>query len=425
MSPSNPSPTDRFTLQINAGDTETEIFVIDGDLRLMDRGIGSLTTKPLAPGIYKIKACTGPAIREQHILLQQAGQVVNLPPMAFASPAPLDGTTRTHEYHMQNAASQSRIVHTRHGSGGSIFIFAREWTQGDSAIEAIKSRTPIHGLSLCTTGETSLELLENHAASDPDVPDPWSACNVELTPGAYRLSLALPTGDRQDLMLFAAPGWQTQVFLTMRTCSGKRIADLPKAAIYMAPAGQGFSPDDRQARQVELARLGLCHQRKVLSAEVDYMLRSKFENPMIGILGGHLAHMNGDASLIPVIVPNLRRMLQMTHPDVESLAIAAGMTAQPFTDPPMLRRSWDLIMRNPMQSSLLPKDSAARKFAATTWSEDPWLIRYVSSTAQTPASHSYAPGMDILPEAPARSSAFGAVEDWRSGKPLPKNRSLT
>lgn len=422
MSPSSDAATGKLSFQINAADSETEIFVIDGDLRLVDRGIGSLTTKPLDRGIYKVKFSTGAAIQEQHVVLQEPGQVVTIGPMVFASPAPLSGTARTHEYHMYTAQAESRKVHARHGTGSSIFVFAREWTGGDPAIEAIKSLNPVRGIELHTADGAPLEAIETSAVKDSSMPDPWAACNIEVAPGPYRLSLRKPSGERQELMVFAAAGWQTQIFLMQRTTRAKaRIADLPKAAIYMARQPAGFSPDDRQARQVELARLGLSHQRKVLSSDIVNMLYQKFDNPMLGILAGHLALMSQQTGLLWIVVQNLRGLLQAPHPDVEALALAAAIPPLPFSNAPMLRRSWELITRAAAtKPEILPPSSPARKFTDHIWSEEPWLIRCVSAV-----NLEFQGGEDLsfdLPEAEpetTRTSAFAAIQEWRSGKPFP------
>ena len=263
------------------------------------------------------------------------------------------------------------------------------------------------------------------------MPDPWAACNIEVAPGPYRLSLRKPSGERQELMVFAAAAWQTQIFLMQRTTRAKaRIADLPKAAIYMARQPDGFSPDDRQARQVELARLGLSHQRKVLSSDIVNMLYQKFDNPMLGILAGHLAlmsHVAGDEGvregpgLLRIVVQNLRDLLQPPHPDVEALALAAAMPTLPFSNAPMLRRSWELVTRAAAnRPEILPPSSPARKFTDSIWSEEPWLIRCVSAV-----NPEFQGGWDLstdLPEAEpetARTSAFAAIREWRAGKRFP------
>jgi hypothetical protein len=417
MSPSSATDTGKLTFQVNAADTETEIFVMDGDLRLVDRGVGSLTTKPLDRGIYKVKACTASAIQEQYVVLKEPGLVVTIGLMAFASPAPLSDTTRTHEYHMHSAQVQSLNVHASHGAGSSIFVFAREWTKDDPDLQAIKSLNPLRGINLLTADGAPLEAIETSAVTDSSMPDPWAACNVVLTPGPYRLSLQLPTGDRQELMVFAAAGWQTQIFLLQRTSGQTRIADLPKAAIYMAHQADGFLPSDRQTRQVELARLGLSHQRKVLSSDITSMLRQKFDNPMLGILAGHLLDMSPEPDLLAIVVQNLRIVFQTPHPDVEALALAAGMPVLPCSYAPMLRRSWELISRAASQPKGLPPLPAVLQFTDRIWGEEPWLIRSVLS-ADDNSLRDMVPDFALLEAETARTSAFSAVQEWRSGKPL-------
>ena len=48
----------------------------------------------------------------------------------------------------------------------------------------------------------------------------------------------------------------------------------------------------KSARLTELARQGLIDRRQVLPRDVTEMLWAKWDNPMLGILGGHLLLLN-------------------------------------------------------------------------------------------------------------------------------------
>ncbi len=446
MLPSNASS--KLTLEIQASDSATEIFVICGDLHLEDRGVGKLTTKALDPGIYKIKARAGLETLEQYVVLREPGQKVFLPPLAFSSPAPLTNTSKTHEYHMAAAEAESKKVHAQAGQGSWIFVFSREWTRSQAQPVSPLSANPANGLSIRDKDGNTVASLENAGRVDSGIRDRWAACNVEVNPGLYRLSLAMPSGARLEQTVVACPGWQTQLFLLQRDYGNTRLADLANGSVLMA-RGMGFHTGDPGMRQAELARLGLTHERKVLSDEVSQMLRYKFENPMLGIYGAHLVLLekSPDPDLLHMVVNNLQGLLRYPHPDVEALALAANAGGgYSFTFPPMLRRSWSLIVNATVQRpDLVPADSLAARAAQNLWSEEPWLLwnEPAPASAKSPRAvpATLEPKVESDLEAafqaqmfasPSRGkrfeSPFGAVQKMRAAAqsaPLPKGPPIS
>jgi hypothetical protein len=446
MSPSDGAA--RLTLDIRAADSGTEIFVVNGDLQLADRGIGHLVTKPLDPGIYKIKSRAGVETREQYVALSKPGQTLILPPFAFASPAPLADTSKTHEYHVAGAQSESRTVHVQAGSGSTIFVFSREWTASaslDPSRRPAPRANPAAGLWLLDAANATVADLGAHARVDNSVPDPFAACNVAVDPGVYRLAVDVPGGGRLEEIVVACAGWQTQMFLLQRNMNAGRCADLPNGTVLMA-RGMGFLPDDSAVRQGELARLGLTNGRKVLSADLLQILGGKFGNPMLGIFGGHLLLMDAspeirgpdgavvtaekkpDLGLLGQVVLNLRGLVGVSHPDVEALALACGGTAHRFSTPPMLRRSWALIVdRTVSDGDLVPIGSLAADAAAHVLSEEPWLV-WTSGGAPdvrgsierniASALRSHVRSSSPMPGATRTTSPFEAIERMRIMKAL-------
>lgn len=365
----------QFPLEITAADATTEIFVISGDFYLVDRGVGRLVTKPLSPGIYKVKAKVNQQILEQHVQLTKAGQKVSIPLIQFPSAAPLANTAKTHEYQVSAAESESRKFHYQLGQGSCICVFVREW-RSENASGPPPNMNPLTGLSLCDANEQEKVSFEKTGKVDNGVPDPWGACTIAVTPGVYLLRLTLPTGARHERTIVAVPGWQTQVFLLMADYGGVRCADVVKGSVLMA-RGIGFSNADASVRQVELARMALANERKVLKGEVLELLRGKFDNPMLGILGGHLLLLDEspDLTLLTLVVNNLRGLLNFQHPDVEALALAAGLESQySFIVPPMLRRSWGIVVNATVEHpGLVPPGCLADRRARNQWAVEPWL----------------------------------------------------
>jgi hypothetical protein len=77
------------------------------------------------------------------------------------------------------------------------------------------------------------------------------------------------------------------------------------------------------------------------------------------------------------VVGNLRTLLgDQRHPDVEALALAADMpTDYEFAMPPMLRRSWAVVVQaSATRPQLTPPGSVANAIAMLITNQDPWLI---------------------------------------------------
>ena len=98
-----------------------------------------------------------------------------------------------------------------------------------------------------------------------------------------------------DQALWLAAGWQTLVFI----CNSSEGAVPESASVHMARVGVDWSPYERDVGQaVELALWSLRQGRSQVPADLlNLLLESKFQNPMLGILGAH--------SLLPEPLPCL------------------------------------------------------------------------------------------------------------------------
>jgi hypothetical protein len=99
---------------------------------------------------------------------------------------------------------------------------------------------------------------------------------------------------------------------------------------------------------------------------------------MLGILGAHLLLLEPEfnPSLFQLVVATLRDLLGQ-HPDVEALALRQGNDGAPeaFTTPPMLRRSWRLVLERTVDHpELVPADSLMASVAPRIWGDGPWLL---------------------------------------------------
>lgn len=429
MSTSNESDSavEKVTLDVNTADDSAEIFVIDGQFNLVGRGVGPHHGFALTPGIYKVKVIAGAKTHEEHVVLRPGKSVrKEFSHLHFSSAAPLDDTDKTHELHVQASYEHSRKVHVRAGSGSWIFVCARGWSEKTQTDSGTQGRPhPARGLKLLSeSGEMVADLVEGSAKDLRG--KPWAGCNISVEPGVYRLQLEIPSlGRTLEQTVVASPYWQTQIFLLQRDYGqdtpkaarqgGSDIrADLSGATVLMSGPGYalgglpplsqlwsspppGFNPGERILRQVELARLALLNQRKIISDELRLMLRHKSENPMLGIFGAHLILLErkwakerpnkeksaeersdkekADEDLLQEIVKNLRRLVGHEHPDVEALALyIKEPTDYSFKNPPMLQRSWALICEATADNpELVPENSLLCKVAQSWWSNSFWL----------------------------------------------------
>jgi hypothetical protein len=371
MSATDPS-VPQFNLVLDSGNPTAEVFLLDHQLRLVARGIGQLETR--APsGVYRAKVVLGRQSEERSILLDQdRHEWLGAP--EIASPAPLVGTSHTHEHHVDGAYTESSKIHFVHGDGATIFLFARRWTDGPH--RSISTREYVHpgrGLSLREPGGRIIADLERHGAVSPGW-DGWAALTVAVDPGAYLLHYQPERGIAIEQTLCAVEGWQTQAFF-LRTQdlrsdepSPTRAAEFANISILMSSSG--FDPNRGDMRLAEVGRLALADERPILSQELSGLLSGKFDNPMLGLFGAHLlllardrasaredrwtqgrqvqATENYDEQSLQTAVDNLRGILGPGHPDVVALALRLGDTPAeavgPFRVPPMLRRSWSILV---------------------------------------------------------------------------------
>ena len=385
-------PVARTALTIHTGDQQSEIVVLDSRGRLLERGFGPTRKFELEPGIYRVKVLTGEEFQEKSIVVTGAPLELRFAPVAFASPVPLAGTSTSHEYHMGAADTESRQIHLADGAGSSLFFLVRDWnpTSRPPSLER-RSGHPAEGLSLhevSANGQRKicdLAVAGRHNRNG----DPWAACTIAVRPGVYELRLELPGEVPLRQSVVASKGWQTQSFLFLRKYTGDARAvwraDLSRTSVLLAGVNGGFSPNENSLRIAELARVALAttrprspsvEPRPLMPAEMRTLLRDKFGNPMMGIYGAHLLLMETpvDLPIFTEVVRNLRGLIP-DHPDVEALALCAAgeLPPKPFAHPPMLRRSWALIVdASVTQPAVVTQSLGAREMLAAA--EGPWHI---------------------------------------------------
>ena len=221
-----------------------------------------------------------------------------------------------------------------------------------------------------------------------DSNDRYGCLVIEVDPGTYKIRVETGQLGTYEMFAVTAAGWQTQYFAMTENFS---TADsevgrpsLRSSSILMAPQGTGFNPNNEYARLSEIFRIALQSGRNVLSENVmTKLLKEKSDNPMLFVLGAHiLVRLRPiDHILIGKIIRHFEQRFGI-HPDMSALLLRPGAGTPPsglsFPEPPMLRTSWDLIVRGSRRRmSMVPNGSVSDKVSDGLLKTTPWLLHRV------------------------------------------------
>jgi hypothetical protein len=226
--------------------------------------------------------------------------------------------------------------------------------------------------------------------------NPWAACAVRVDPGLYRLSLRAPKGDLLAGTVVAAPTWQTQLFLLQRSYGSEREtrADLPGTSVMLSGAWQfdagrrttSFGTGTARAEERSSGLPQPTHKRHTPREVCD---------PMLGLFGAHLLlrqtqketsvvrenasgeHAQTQLPELGEVVRNLRLLVGPRHPDVEALALLLPSedSSYVFDSPPVLRKTWSLILDATVKRpELVPVSSFASRVANRFMTDEPWPL---------------------------------------------------
>jgi hypothetical protein len=164
---------------------------------------------------------------------------------------------------------------------------------------------------------------------------------------------------------------------------GEALSPYPRLSLMMHRVGTPFNLNDPARKIMEVARVALADERSILSDELEQLLLLKFEDPLAGIIGGHLLLVEHerdprrDIGLLDVVVKNLRTLVGNEHPDVECLSLRCldeGLRRKTaLRVPPLYQRSWRLLFEaSQHNASLIPKKMWDRMQAHASF--PPYLI---------------------------------------------------
>lgn len=374
----------------------TELFVVNHRLERIEKAVspgpGGALEYELEPGIYKLRLRAGYSMQD-HLVALEGSQTLEFraPRLEFKSAAPLQGTADFARPQRQSAHRISQQTQRELGQGGGFFLYISDPDR--------RGRRPLaEGVSLHDLqGQPILNVPRAGRTSPRSAPEPWFALSASLEPGSYRLRVGTAQGKLEQSVV-VCPGWQTQVFLRRtpfwHNQRSQRAPNLFEASVLMLRLGEGFRPERPDLRWTELARQGLSSGRAVLEPSlIEQLLDQKLENPMLGLLGGHLLLLgNPEQGRLERIVWRLRETLNYPHPDVEALALRAGLEVQPLSTPPLLRSSWALWLQGSLNHpELIPLGSFPERISTAIAGSGAWLVWQYRPQLDQPAP---SPGQD-------------------------------
>jgi hypothetical protein len=373
----------------DSGVPACEVIVLDGRFTPVAHGIGKVEVM-LQPGLYKVRYKIGRTVTDSGVIELEPGSepfVVPIPRLTVRTARPTRGDRPSEAGQPDIASRLSKHVDKHVGSGAEIFLFVRDGTDS--------SDNPV---------PTGLTLFDHQGVQVADLADAHgekqcAGCTLALNPGSYFLRLRQSDGPPLEQCIHLSEGWQTQVFLeSQRPDPASPVdIDLSDAAILMSPLGHGFNPDDNALLWTDSARQALASARNSAPlarlktvqrryhemqrsgmplADIARELRSEFPNAMHGIHSAHLLAQSPDYD-VPLLrdVIDILRLQVGDHPDVTALWLTDPNTPLEFRTPPMLRSSWQLIVRSTAdRHDVVPKGSYASTIGNRLWGGGAWLV---------------------------------------------------
>lgn len=371
-----------FRLTARGADPDVELDVVDGWDRVVAGPTFSDLVASLPRGPYVVRFRLGGSRAERPLFLG-ADTVVDAPPMARASSAPIDGTFSSTADQTRAACELSQKTTGRDVGAqptGRVFVFVRTPDRRRASVRPVG-----RGLRLVNRSGRVLASLDGGPACERSDVEGWSGVSLRVPPGPLLLRFAGPPVRLVPLQVF--DGWQTQAFVL--DPAGTSVGPRPDT-LRVFLRRDGFDPSGQQTRDVDrgyeaLANVGDgASPAQVPPSVVRWLLAEKFDDPMLGLLGAWLQLAVGRT--VPPYVLDQIEALVGPSPDVVALRIASARRGGPLprsgwagpSDPPMFRAGLQALLDASVEHDEAiadgsPLDRLSPKFLAdlvwTSWTE--------------------------------------------------------
>lgn len=414
-----------FQLDVDPDDPTAEIFVVDHQFQLADNGSARLSTD-LPSGLFKIKTRIGRGVKQRVILLDRDRPPIDRASIVqpVATVVPIPATAATHEYHERGLGEALSAAHALGVApdGATLMVMARAFSSRDSPIVGTR---PWDGVSIVDADGQIVLDLERDGQLRPGG-DPYAFAVKEVNPGAYFLRQRADDGTTIEQSLITCKSWRLEVYVLRRVEPGTGAVDgRQRLSVMMRGLNRWLDPEVED-RLIETARVALADERRILNAELESLLMQKFENPLAGIIGGHLLLIERernparDLSLLDTVVRNLQRLVGPDHPDVAALALHCAdsklrRTVKDLVGPPMFQRSWRMLVQAAWKRpNLIPAAMWQRVQALTAL--PPFLVWAADDEVKSAASADLARA--VFGEIKAAEAAVFSVADGDPQKAL-------
>lgn len=153
------------------------------------------------------------------------------------------------------------------------------------------------------------------------------------------------------------------------------------AKIFMPHVSQGFNPSDRYTQVVDAAVTTLQQGGDFFPKDaIDFLLREKFYDPMLGLLGAHFLLRRADLreNYVHIVLDNLENLIPGS-PDVQALRLMAAeclgwdIPRTPFDRAPILRPALEAVLRFSIDyPELTPEKGLLECIATRFYVDSPW-----------------------------------------------------
>lgn len=411
------------TLTVRVPEPGLEVLVLDAEDRIVARGgeRGEVTAS-LPHGLYVVRTRRGGAFVETPVRLDASRSVVAEAPLR-SSAATVPGARTTHEYYTYPAwhLSQHPTAAAADWSGpadASLLLFVRAPER-----EAFTGADQLAGLRLCTPEGVTVaafadDEVQRHA-------DGWSAYSAMLSPGLLVLEdggvqsgHALP----RQLPVPLWPGRQTQLFVMHHgrpLWEGMHMAAVSMHALATRDRRSPYDSDAKDVRaalEIDAGLLALQNGATEAAPRlVEAFLQSKFENPVLGLLGGYLLLLRAQSARargapassaereqIGMVLDNLSQLIPDSA-DVAALRLMAEpwlghQTPRPVAQVPLFRHGAEVLLHAAAgDPTWLPEGGwldavSERLYADTVWTS--WAPPKLRVSLEDPVASSLSPSPD-------------------------------
>ena len=366
---------------------------------LFDRNYIPASVVSAAPASPAMELAPSPAILSlgsEAIALSQADSILPAQDLGEIAPqpatvAPLAGTSAKHDYQQAAAEEGRKSLHALGQSGkqAGLLLMVRVWT---GELGSCGGFVPWDGITIVDAKGKLTADLSKDGTRNQAVGDPYCVLTLTLKPDTYYLRQRMDQNSIVEQTLVLVEGWGLEVYVLRSPAREYAAAqapggNLPQTVPSEAPADEEgipmdarprismmmsslrraeaaeYTPDDRV---LETARVALVDERAILNQKLENLLLVNFQDPLAGIIGGHLLLIEHERdphrslAMLNTVVENLRRLVGNNHPDVEALSLRCPdetlRCRSPVTSAPLLQRSWKLLVdASYEQPKLIPK----------------------------------------------------------------------